>query len=519
MNQPSKYQQAVYDFISNGKGNAVVDAKAGSGKTTTIVEAAKLIPVGNKCVFLAFNKAIAVELEKRLPKHVVAKTLNSLGYGAWMNHCSKKSVLDADKTKKLVRALQTELEKQYQQTSAEAHLEKFMLASNNYMALMGLVTKAKVAGLTPAGATGVLGLVADTDQAWIDLADHYNIELPTNVTGIIALARLILLRSVRDIATIDFDDQFYMSLIYSVRFTQYDFIFVDEAQDVSDIQREILKRSLKSTGRLIAVGDPNQSIYGFRGSNPESLNLIKADFQAITLPLSICYRCDKAIIALAQETVPTIEASATAAEGEVKDLGFIDQKFDYSVFTQTDMVICRYNAPLISLAYRLIAKKIACKVKGRDIAAGLITLIDKLKCSSVERLVVKLNEWLATETRRALAKNPDANLDSIQDKYDSLSTVIANSPFKTVDALKNEIDAMFSDSANGVLTLSSVHKAKGLESDRVFILNFSSMPSARATKAWEIQQEQNLIYVAVTRAKHVLLFISDPPKEKEPKGA
>lgn len=518
MPTPSKYQQAVYDFITKGKGNAIVDAKAGSGKTTTIVQAASLIPATKKSVFLAFNKAIAVELGAKLPKHVVAKTLNSLGYGAWLNYRNRRVTLDADKTKKLVRTLQDALETQMQMTGAEAHVEKYLLARDHYSALMQLISKAKVAGLAPAGVLGIKGLVEDVDQTWVDLASHYNIEMPGNVTGLIALARFILTQSVKMVETIDFDDQFYMSLIYNVSFTKFDFIFVDEAQDVSDIQRVILKRSLKpGTGRLIAVGDPNQSIYGFRGSNPESLNLIQADFNAITLPLSICYRCDKAIIALAQETVPSIEASPSAAAGEVRDLGVMDAKFNYGVMLQTDMVVCRFNAPLISLAYRLLSKKIACKVKGRDIAQGLILLIDKLKCQSVDRLVVKLNEWLATETRRALAKNPDANLDGIEDKYNSLVTVISNSPFKTVDALKGEIEGMFADQANGVLTLSSIHKAKGLEADRVFILGPTE--SNRATLAWEIQQEKNLTYVAVTRAKHSLFFIAEPPKEKDPRGA
>jgi DNA helicase-2/ATP-dependent DNA helicase PcrA len=512
--QPSKYQQAIFDFISIGAGNAVVDAKAGSGKTTTIVEAAQLIPAEKRSVFLAFNKSIAEELKTRLPKHIEARTLNSLGHAAWMKHAPGKVVLDADKVKKLVRALQIQLEQQYQATMAEAFLEKSILAKDHFKALMDLVRKAKVSGLAPATVARVSGLVPDTDESWTAMAEHYGIEMPVNVRGIIELARLVLRRSVEDVQVIDFDDQFYMSLIYNASFPKFDWVFVDEAQDVSDIQREILKRILKPTGRLIAVGDPFQSIYGFRGSNPESLNLIKAEFKAVTLPLSICYRCDKAIITLAQETVPAIEASPSAGEGEVKDLGIIDGKFNFTVFSQADLVVCRYTAPLITLAYKLIAKKIACKVKGRDIAQGLITLIDKLKCQSVDRLVVKLNEWLATETRRLTAKDPDANLDAIQDKYDSLSAVIANSPFKTVDALKGEIEGMFADAANGVLTLSTVHKAKGLEADRVFILNFDAMPSKRATKEWEIKQENNLIYVAVTRAKHSLFFISEEKRSK-----
>ena len=55
---PSKYQRAVYIYIEKGKGNAVIDAVAGSGKSTTIVNALKLIPKNKRVLFLAFNKAI-----------------------------------------------------------------------------------------------------------------------------------------------------------------------------------------------------------------------------------------------------------------------------------------------------------------------------------------------------------------------------------------------------------------------------------------------------------------------------
>ena len=56
---PSVYQQKIYDFITNGSGNAVVSAVAGSGKTTTLINAIKLIPKDKNLIFLAFNKSIA----------------------------------------------------------------------------------------------------------------------------------------------------------------------------------------------------------------------------------------------------------------------------------------------------------------------------------------------------------------------------------------------------------------------------------------------------------------------------
>ena len=79
---PSEYQEKIFDFIKNGSGNAVINAKAGSGKTSTIVESIHLIPQKEKVLFVAFNKAIEQELSKRLQSYsnAMIRTYHSLGY-------------------------------------------------------------------------------------------------------------------------------------------------------------------------------------------------------------------------------------------------------------------------------------------------------------------------------------------------------------------------------------------------------------------------------------------------------
>ena len=80
--KPSIYQEAIFDFIQNGTGNCVIDAVAGSGKTSTIVKALKMIPSDKKVIFVAFNKSIVNELISRVPKNVEVKTMHSFGFGA-----------------------------------------------------------------------------------------------------------------------------------------------------------------------------------------------------------------------------------------------------------------------------------------------------------------------------------------------------------------------------------------------------------------------------------------------------
>jgi ATP-dependent exoDNAse (exonuclease V) beta subunit len=79
----------------------------------------------------------------------------------------------------------------------------------------------------------------------------------------------------------------------------------------------LIKKSLRASGRLIAVGDKKQAIYGFRAADVKSLDLIRSDFDCVELPLSISYRCPTKVIELAKEFSPDIEASSTAAEGMI----------------------------------------------------------------------------------------------------------------------------------------------------------------------------------------------------------
>jgi DNA helicase-2/ATP-dependent DNA helicase PcrA len=306
-----------------------------------------------------------------------------------------------------------------------------------------------------------------------------------------------------------------MSLIYNCTFPKYDWVFVDEAQDVSDIQRAILKRLAKPTTRYVFVGDEKQAIYGFRGSNPESIKLLKRDFAAKSLPLSICYRCPQSVIEEAKKIVPQIEAAPGAPLGIVKNLG---GAYRFGMFEPTDMILCRNNGPLVALAYKLIANHIPCMVKGREIGTGLIKLIDKLKAHNIPELSRRLGIWRDKEIEKLTAGDPDANIEPVMDKFESLTAMIRATSCQTIIELKTEITNMFKlggESSEPILTLSSIHKSKGLEAPRVFVLSKHLMPSRYAKKDWEIVQEFNIIYVCTTRAKEALYFIEEATEDVE----
>ena len=497
MKKPSKFQEAIFSFIETGTGNAIVSAVAGSGKTTTLVDGANKISRTKRCLFLAFNKKIQMELAARLPKHVMTQTINSLGHQAWMN-ANPKCKLDTAKTLNILKALRGN----YDATQFDR------IMSN----VRKMVSVAKANGLAPLGMTGV---IADTDAEWNRLIDHYDILFNGVDEGVnvqldretaIQIARVALKKSVEIKDVIDFDDQIFMTVIYNIPVPKYDWVFVDEAQDVSEIQRALIAKAMAKYTRSVFVGDEKQAIYGFRGADSESLNNIGKQFNAINLPLSISYRCAKAIVAEARQYVGHIEASENAPEGLVEELG--DYKTD--MFKMNDMVVCRNTAPLVKLAYKLISEKVPAKVEGKDLASGLVNLINKMNAKTILQLNEKLHHWKDRETARLKQADPEADISGVEDKFDVLQVFMESSAADTVPVLISAIESLFGDEVKDCVRLSTVHRAKGLEAERVFILDKWLMPSRYAVKPWMVEQENNLIYVALTRAKTYLGYVETP---------
>jgi DNA helicase-2/ATP-dependent DNA helicase PcrA len=290
--------------------------------------------------------------------------------------------------------------------------------------------------------------------------------------------------------------------LFNLSCKKYDFIFVDEAQDLNSAQTDLILRSIKPNGRIIAVGDTAQAIYGFRGADTESILKLTKLLDATTLPLSISYRCPKSHIRLAQQYVPAIEAAPGAKEGKVINLSEDDL---YKYIKPGDLAICRNNAPLVKPCLSLLKRGIKATIKGRDIGKNLATLVKNFRARTIPELKQLIDKWEDNEIERASKKNQNPQL--IEDKADCLYSFIANSGAKTPAQLIEYIKAIFSDD-KAEIVFSSIHKAKGLESKNVFFLQPSLIPSKYAEQEWELIQEHNLYYVAITRAKESLYMVS-----------
>lgn len=497
----SPQQSAIVDFIPNGKGSGVIEAGAGCAKTTTLTKALEAIPANNSVAFCAFNRPIALEIKHKIEplnlQNVTVGTLHSFGFGAVRRSISRVKV-DGDNNRKLRELAQREFNGEYE------NLREFV------------TTAARMAKEYGIGAT-----CPDDVENWQEMLDHHNLwdSLPEGVTeetGIDA-AQYLLNCSNQLRQIIDYSDMIYLPVLHKMKIWQYDYILLDEAQDTNSTRRALVKMMLKPTGRLIAVGDSAQAIYGFTGADSNSLDRIRTDFNAVTLPLTVTYRCPKNVVNLAHNWVDEskLQAAESAPDGIVDSCELQDV---VKLAGKKDAIICRNTKPLVELAYSLIRNSVACKVEGRSIGEGLIKLAQRWKSvKTVGELEARLEQWAENEIAKHKAKGNDSRCQVVEDQAQTLQVFIMQcEDSDSLDVLVGKIRSLFGDTEQGcqqVLTLSTIHKAKGREWDRVFALGMDTYsPSRWAKQAWELEQEDNLCYVQVTRAKNHLTLVNVPAK-------
>jgi DNA helicase-2/ATP-dependent DNA helicase PcrA len=493
----SSYQTAIFTFLADTTRNLVVRAGAGSGKTTLLVEIVKRL--AGLTIFLAFNKSIQLELESR---GVFAKTFHGLVYSAvtrFYSNMSRASV-DANKVRNLIR---------------ERYSDADQRTYGSFVA--------KLVGLAKNSGMGFL--MDDTEQNWDALAAKHDLEIEDakgDHATALELARSMLITSnevARTNGLLDFDDLLFLAVKEGIKLPTFDNVLVDEAQDTNAIQRAIIRKIMHDNSRLVAVGDPSQGIYGFRGADSDAMDLIKSEFDAEELPLTVSYRCATSIVKYASQ-FGVIEAAPGAIEGSVTRMNYAHDlpiagkagsKITRAMQPQ-DLVICRLTKPLVELAYDLMMARKPAYMMGREIGEGLVNLIKKQQAKGVLNLIAKLDESTSREIERAKAKGDDAKAERAEDRRDCIMFLIDTLPEneRTIPELIRIIENLFKNKADAVV-LATVHKAKGLESNRVFWLNHDYV-SKWARQPWQKQQEVNLRYVAATRAKSELVLIPSPQK-------
>lgn len=492
---PSTYQKAADDWWAEGEGNAGMDAKAGSGKTTSAAWFTRRFPRSDKTKVVAFAKANALDFQTKMPEWVEACTAHSSGL-ADIRRAFPKTQVEDRKSYMIIDSLKEAAVDKVKDKTQRNEIEKqYRDIAPTVVKLVGLCKNT----LTPA-----------TPEGLDALCEHFD---GINVNGeremIYDLVSHVLDKS-DDLLPqmVDFDDMINAPARGRVPVATCDRLIVDEAQDSNNAQREYYLR-LAPKGRTMFIGDPDQAIFGFRGADVDAFDNLRKSFNATMLPLSICYRCPQSVIDLAKKIVPAIEARPNAPAGAIRNV--TDGYFVEHVGVG-DMVICRLNAPLVKPCFDLIRKGVKAIIKGREIGTGLINLLRRIArradAHSMMEIVKALQDYADVEVAKLMIANKTNQATNLQDQIETL--IALSEGCSNLTALEGRITEIFQDT-NAAVTFSSAHKAKGLENERVWVLKPELMPFSKATKPWQVKQEMNLLYVAITRSLNELNFVGQTP--------
>lgn len=473
-------QEAILDAVRASQDNVCINALAGAAKSTTLELISKYV-TGIPILSLAFNKRIADELSKRLPGHVECRTLNSLGHRVWATATGKRLVVDTKKTYNIVKEL----------IDGSSSIQKSQLFP--FMAdMMKAVEWAKTLGYVPENKFDGCKRLVTSDEFFSHLLRNVFEDDPADVVlqTIDDAITLSIQRSYQGL--IDYGDQLYMPTVFGGVWPKFPLVLVDEAQDLSALNHEMLRQLART--RLIAVGDPWQSIYAFRGAVSSGMGTLVKHFKMKEFTLSVTFRCPITVVRRAQERVPHMKWAPWAKEGTVQHY----REWDSSNIPDGAAIICRNNAPLLRMAFALLRERRGINLVGFDIGPQMVKTLKKLGDPNLDReaTLTAIAKW---ESER-LSKGKNAAM--ITDKADCLRVFA-----EQTDTLSGAIAfAEHIFKVTGPIQLMSGHKSKGLEFETVFHLD----PWRIRVKDLEeeaLQQELNVKYVIETRPKSSLFLV------------
>jgi hypothetical protein len=240
-------------------------------------------------------------------------------------------------------------------------------------------------------------------------------------------------------------------------------------------------------------------IYGFQGSSLDNFWVFQREPNTTVLPLSITYRCARRIVEEAKTVFPgEIEAAPDAIEGIVRR-GNLEEA------ESGDFVLCRNNIPLVEAFIFFLKKKKKAVIKGKDFGEALLYVLDR--ASDVKSLDLLLEEKLKNLQERGIPRAAALNHPSyvsLEEKCIIIKTLYG--VYGSMVTLYSVMSEIFTDNVQEGIILSTCHKSKGLEADRVFFLNPELIPHPKAKTEKALYGEKCLKFVAITRAKKELVY-------------
>lgn len=471
--------------IINSTGNIKINAVAGSGKTTTIIEYAKARPAKSKILYLAFNKSVKIEATKKFADNglfnVQVETAHSLAFKHIVNKNNYKIRPQGYKTNEIAELLNL-------QSNGEKYT-KYIIANhiNKLITYFCNSNKRKV-----------------KDLNYLDTVPNLNVKvfLAPFYAYLVAQSRILLKRM--DKGEIDITHDFYLKKFQlSNPQLDYDYILFDEGQDASFAMLDVF---LKQNATKVIVGDTHQQIYGWRFAVN---SLEHVNFK--TYHLSSSFRFSQDIANLSMKVLQLKKHLDMNLNIPITGKG------NYKS-TKTRAVLARTNLGLLLKAIEYVIEKKDIKqiyfegnIQSYTYAAGGGSLYDVLNLYNGKHHLIK-------EKLIGSMKNLDELEDYIQKAEDAeLATMVeivkeyGNKIPEIIQIIKDKhVDN--NDKEKAEMIFSTVHRCKGLEYDTIQLVN-DFITTEKITNLIEnkesdeinllkLNEEINLLYVAITRTKN-----------------
>lgn len=488
MFKPSDKQEKIFDTWNNTDKNILIKAVAGSGKTTTLLELLNFCKY--RTLFLAFNKSVQEEIQAKIDekglKQGKALTMHSLGLSAIRHHYNKV-VIKNGKNFDLIKLVQTKHKSIFRYMKWEDKLKlSYTLMDMSDISRLFLTDDI----------TEIKKHMQSMDKNFV-----VHKEIVSLWASFISFREETYSKNT---VVIDFNDMIYLAAREKLHIPiDPSYLMVDEAQDLNLAQHKLVE-NLISQGdviKWIAVGDRNQSIYGFSGAYSSSFDKFLDMGDVEELPLDICYRCATSIIDATNEVYDVMEYGK-------EDEGIVDVVTDVNEVKGESMIICRNTSPIIKLYFSLLGAGMPVYIKGDDIMTSINRFLKPYLSYSVARtkteLLYKLEDLQKDKSDEGRMK-----LYIFKENYANFKALTANmsTDYEIIKVLLERIQNLFKIKAKAIM-LCTIHKSKGLEADIVYILNENLIPSKFAKSPEQIKQEQNLKYVARSRAKKELYYLN-----------
>lgn len=551
----TSYQKKIITFFNdNPNSNMYINAKAGCGKSFIATQLLK--DVDRNSIYLAFNKSIAEEMKEKItnPKVKIC-TIHSLCNSILLYNLSQKannqtgglgknrntsSKLDNLKIYKILN----DIFMQDKDINKDIHKDYRFFLTENYVKLYNLV-RLKVIDLDK-GFEAKMKISEIVNEQGLFFHESYHKPAPDETLTLIRQVDKKSLEMFEKEQVYDFTDMLYITL-NKLRnkewevpgWNLYTNIVADESQDLSTIQLFLLKYIKRKGGRYIFILDYRQAIYAFSGANSSSYQLIKKLFAPIKeFELPINYRCAVSHLDLVNKLHKIgIKPCDTAPIGKIERIG---KSKCIELAQAGDYIVGRKNKWLLPVTLELIKKGKPVYIKDEGFVKEIERLIEKIKSDSIidlERKILlkekRLSEKLTNEkdNQQKEEQNPvEIEVDAItftqdsEDKsgqmemFSAIKMLLASFKEKYTTHSKSQflkyVQTMLNTTpSDNCVMITSIHCVKGLEANNVFVLNEGKAVIDGNMSAEQRQQEFNLSYVALTRAKENLYLVKPEGEE------